>query len=83
MTEDKKLEELFDLTNHQGWRFLMEDLVDRVEAFKEGLTRNESSPYQLGLAQGHIKVYREFLNLRAMIELAVEQSKEDVQAVNV
>lgn len=82
MTEEKKLEELFDLTNHPGWIFLMEDMYDRVEAFKEGLTRNESTSYQIGLAQGHIKVYREFLNLRAMIELAIEQNK-DGQVANV
>jgi hypothetical protein len=72
------------MTAHIGWRYLMEDLIKRQDAFKEGLINNEATPYQLGLVQGHVKVYRELNNLRAMIEMALKsQEEEDVEAVNV
>jgi len=77
MTDEQKLELLFDMTSHPGWLLLVEDLEARVEAMKEGLVRNESSPYQVGMAQGHVKVYREFIHLRTMIEQMREQMKDN------
>jgi DUF438 domain-containing protein len=80
----QKLEEIFDMTSHKGWKILMDDLKQRVDAFKEGLATKEASAYQQGLVQGHIKVYREMDNLRATIELALKQEEEDnVEAANV
>ena len=78
-----KLEALFDLTSHPGWKVLGEDLDQRVNALKEGLASNESTSYQLGLAHGHIKVYREFMNLRGLIEMVLKQEEEDEQAAAV
>lgn len=78
MTDEQKLEELFDMTNHPGWKLLMEDLNERVDALKEGLANNRADEYQLGLAQGHIKVYRELSNLRVMIEQLMKQQQEDL-----
>lgn len=85
MTEEQKIEELFEMTAGKGWQILIADLADRVEAIKDGLSRGEATPYQLGLAQGHIKVYREFIELRRMIEVALQQHKEDLadEAANV
>jgi hypothetical protein len=77
MSNEKKLESLFDMTSSPGWKILMEDLTDRVDNLKEAMTVNEASSYQIGLAQGHIKVYRELINLRNMIEIAMDQARED------
>jgi len=73
----KKLEALFDLTSHPGWQYLIDDMEERVDAIKESLTQGEVPAYELGLAQAHVKVYREIINLRTMIELAIKQSQED------
>jgi hypothetical protein len=88
MTDEdiKKLEEMFDMTAHKGWAVLMEDLDKRIDAFKEGLATKEATPYQLGLVQGHIKVYRELQHLRQMIEMATkadEEERHDVEAAYV
>jgi hypothetical protein len=78
MTETiKKLETLFDLTAHPGWKFLTDDLQERIDAIKEGLTHNEVTPYDLGQAQAHVKVFREFLGLRTLVEHAIRQAQED------
>lgn len=77
MNDEKKLETLFDLTNHAGWKLLTSDMQDRIEATKDGISRAEVTAYQQGLANGHIKVYREMIGLRHYIELAREQSSED------
>lgn len=77
MTDEQKLEELFEMTNHKGWKLLMEDLTDRVEALKEGLVHNRADEYQVGLAQGHVKVYREMINLRVMIEQLQKQYADE------
>jgi hypothetical protein len=77
MNEEKKLEELFDLTNHPGWKLLISDLEERLDVMRDSLTRYEVTPYELGVAQGHIKVYRELKELRRMVELALQQHKED------
>lgn len=75
---------MFDMTAHKGWLVLLEDLERRVESLKEGLATKEATVYQIGLVQGHIKVYREFKNLRAMIELALKENEENrVEAANV
>lgn len=75
--EIKKLETLFDLTSHPGWSVLVSDMEDRIEAIKESLTRGEVSAYDLGLAQAHVKVYREIISLRDMIDAAIKQMQED------
>lgn len=78
MNEQKRnLEALYDLTSHPGWKVLSEDLKKRVDALKEGLATNESTVYQLGLAHGHIKVYREFISLRDLLEMIIKQQMED------
>jgi hypothetical protein len=83
--EVRKLEELFDLTSHPGWKYMIEDMVERIDVMKETLTRNEVTPYELGVIQGHIKVYRELEALRRMIEVAMKQAAEDAseQVANV
>lgn len=73
----KKLEQLFDLTSHPGWIMLCEDMQERIEATKEGMTRAEVTAYQQGLANGHIKVYRELIALRRIIEISREQAKDE------
>jgi hypothetical protein len=73
----QKLETLFDLTSHPGWKILVEDMEDRVDAIKESLTQGEVSAYDLGLAQAHVKVFREIITLRNMVEIAIKQSIED------
>jgi hypothetical protein len=83
----RDLELIFDMTSHPGWKCLVKDMQERIDALKEGLVSNESSPYQLGLAQGHVKVYREIVALRDMLdhflsEKAIE-ALEDVQAAAV
>jgi hypothetical protein len=84
MNEEKKLEEIFDLTNHPGWKHMIDDITEREDVLTQVLTRNEVTPYELGIAQGHIKVYRELKALRKMIELAMDQAKEDArEAANV
>ncbi len=83
MTDREKLETLFDLTSHVGWKVLGEDLEKRVEALKEGLASNESTSYQLGLAHGHIKVYREMISLRSLVEMILKDMQEDEQAAAV
>ena len=75
--ETKKLETLFDLTSHPGWAILTSDMEDRIEAIKESLTRGEVSAYDLGLAQAHVKVYREVIYLRDMMDAALKQLQED------
>jgi hypothetical protein len=77
---------MFDMTSHPGWKALVKDMTDRVDALKEGLVSNESTPYQIGLAQGHVKVYREIIALRDMLDNFLSQQKEDelnVEAVAV
>jgi hypothetical protein len=82
--ELKGLEEMFDMTAHKGWSILMEDMDRRVDALKEGLATKEATVYQIGLVQGHIKVYRELKNLRSMIEMALKEYEEErVEAANV
>lgn len=81
--QQKKLETLFDLTSHPGWSVLGKDLEDRVEALKEGLATNESSTYELGLVHGHIKVYRELINLRNLIEMVLKDQQDDGEAIAV
>lgn len=76
MTDEQKLEELFEMTNHTGWKLLITDLEDRVDSLKEGLTSNRADEYQLGLAQGHIKVYRELINLRNWTEMVLKEQQE-------
>jgi hypothetical protein len=86
MNDSQKLEVLHEMTNVPGWKLLVEDLEARVDALKEGLVNNRSDEYQIGLAQGHIKVYREFINLRVMIDQLQKQyaeEAEDVEADNV
>lgn len=73
----RDLELIFDMTSHPGWKCLVKDLSDRVDAMKEGLINNESTSYQLGLAQGHVKVYRELIVLRDMLDGYLNQIKED------
>lgn len=73
----RDLELIFDMTSHPGWKCLVKDMSDRVEAVKEGLINNESTPYQIGLAQGHVKVYREISVLRDMLDQFLNQVKED------
>jgi hypothetical protein len=73
----QKLETLFDLTSHPGWKILTEDMEDRIDAIKESLTQGEVSAYDLGLAQAHVKVFREITTLRNMVEIAIKQSIED------
>jgi hypothetical protein len=73
----KELELMFDMTSHPGWTALCEDLGRRVEALKEGMITNESTPYQIGLAQGHVKVYREIIALRKYLDQYLSQLKED------
>jgi hypothetical protein len=72
-----KLETLFDMTSHTGWGLLIEDLEERVNAIKEGMLNGELSTYDVGLAQAHVKVFREFINLRKMIDMALRQQQED------
>lgn len=82
----KELELMFDMTSHPGWTALCDDLGQRVEALKEGMINNESSPYQIGLAQGHVKVYREIMALRKFLDQYLDHQKEDqadVEAVAV
>lgn len=82
----RDLELMFDMTSHPGWKALVKDMTDRVDALKEGLVSNESTPYQIGLAQGHVKVYREIIALRDMLDNFLSQQKEDelnVEAVAV
>lgn len=74
----QKLESMFDLTSHPGWKVLGEDLEKRVDALKEGLATREATIYQLGLAHGHIKVYRELISLRDLIEMILKQDQEDM-----
>lgn len=71
----KELELIYDMTSHPGWKVLMKDLEDRVEAMKEGLATNESTAYQIGLAQGHIKVYREIINLRPLLNHVLNEAE--------
>jgi hypothetical protein len=56
---------------------LIEDLEERVNAIKEGMLNGELSTYDVGLAQAHVKVFREFINLRKMIDMALRQQQED------
>lgn len=78
MTEQQKeLELIFDMTSHPGWTHLCDDLGQRVDALKEGMITNESTPYQIGLAQGHVKVYRELMALRKFLDQYLSQLKED------
>jgi hypothetical protein len=80
----RDLELIFDMTSHPGWKVLMKDMQDRVDALKEGMISNESSPYQIGLAQGHVKVYREMIALRAMLEhFLSEKAIDDGEAAAV
>lgn len=80
----RDLELIFDMTSHPGWKILVKDMQERVDALKEGLVSNESTPYQLGLAQGHVKVYREIVTLRDMIEhFLSEQALDNVEAAAV
>jgi hypothetical protein len=81
MTDAEKLEALHEMTNVPGWKLLVEDLEARVDALKEGLVNNRSDEYQIGLAQGHIKVYREFINLRVMIDQLQKQYAEEAEDV--
>jgi hypothetical protein len=68
MDQKKELELIFDMTSHPGWKYLCDDLEKRVDALKEGMITNESTPYQIGLAQGHVKVYREIIALRRLLD---------------
>lgn len=77
MDKQKELELIFDMTSHPGWKFLVEDLEARVDALKEGMITNESTPYQIGLAQGHVKVYRELSVLRKFLDNYLSQKAED------
>lgn len=80
----RDLELIFDMTSHPGWKILTKDLLERVDALKEGMITNESTPYQIGLAQGHVKVYREMAALRDMIEhFLSERASDDVEAAAV
>lgn len=81
--KQKELELIFDMTSHPGWKCLVEDLTARVDALKEGMIINESTPYQIGLAQGHVKVYREMGNLRGYLEAYLKQQQEDSEDVEV
>jgi hypothetical protein len=77
MDKQKELELIFDMTSHPGWKCLCEDLEARVDALKEGMITNESTPYQIGLAQGHVKVYREVIALRSFLDNYLSQKAED------
>lgn len=82
--QQRDVELIYDMTSHPGWKVLMKDLESRVDAMKEGLVTNESTPYQIGLAQGHVKVYREMIALRTMLEhFLSEQAIDNVEAVAV
>ena len=79
--KQKELELIFDMTSHPGWACLVDDLEQRVDALKEGMITNESTLYQVGLAQGHVKVYREIIALRKFLDQYLEQIKEDDEQV--
>lgn len=87
MDKQKELELIFDMTSHPGWKYLCEDLEQRIDALKEGMITNESTPYQIGLAQGHVKVYREMASLRRLLDhvLTEKEAQEtaDVEAASV
>jgi hypothetical protein len=87
MDKQKELELIFDMTSHPGWKYLCEDLEQRVDALKEGMITNESTPYQIGLAQGHAKVYREIISLRRLLDHVLTEKEaqvaEDEQAASV
>jgi hypothetical protein len=65
------------MTAHPGWAILTEDLQERVDNIKESMLHGELSVYDVGLAQAHVKVYREIINLRLMVEQALKQAQED------
>jgi hypothetical protein len=81
MTDEQKLELMFDLTSHPGWKLLIEDLVGRDEALKESLTSQYINEYNLGLVQGTLKVYRELINLRQVLDKVLADYKEDRENV--
>lgn len=79
MTNDdvKRLEAIQSTVLSDGWKYLMEDVREKVEVLKYEFTNPQVSLELLRLGQGRIIVYNELLTLPIMVDQALEMNKED------
>lgn len=73
----KRAEAIQSTVVTDGWKHLLDDVQNKVEQLKHELTNPNVTLDLLRLAQGRIIVYNEMLSLRALIENALDQHKED------
>jgi len=77
--DQKKLEAIQSTVLTDGWKYIMEDLSNKQSAIKEEFTNPGVSIEMLRFGQGRLAVYREFLNLAAMVDNILQQAYEDAQ----
>jgi hypothetical protein len=73
-----RLEAIQSTVVSDGWKFLMEDIEDKLKAIKEEFTSPQVNLELLRFGQGRITVYKELLSLEAIVNAAIDQSKETV-----
>ncbi len=88
MTNEQRsaLELVFDMTTHPGWKYIVKECEEKIEAFKASLISPRSiTEHELGLIHGKAQAYSEFVNMRNAIDqaLKVEDFNENVETDNV
>lgn len=75
----KRIEQLQETVNSQGYRFMLEDVEAKVAAIKEDFTNPNITLDLLRVGQGRLFVYKELLGLPAIVDSILENHKLDEQ----
>jgi hypothetical protein len=75
--ETQRLEAIQSTVITDGWKYLCEDIQEKVDSMKEELLHPNVSLEMLRFGQGRVAVYRELLSLRQVVEHVLDQAKED------
>jgi predicted DNA-binding protein len=77
-TEDtRRLEAIQSTVASDGWKYLVEDIEQKIEAMKEEFLNPNVSLEALRFGQGRIQVYKEFLSLKQVVDAVLDQAKEE------
>lgn len=73
----KRLEAIQSTVTSDGWNYLIEDILSKIDVMKEEFLNPQVSVELLRFGQGRIAVYKEMLGLRTVVERVLDDAAED------
>ncbi|MDE2097305.1 MAG: hypothetical protein KGL39_08690 [Patescibacteria group bacterium] len=79
----KRLEAIQSTVTSDGWNYLIEDILVKVDAMKEEFLNPQVTLDLIRFGQGRVSVYKEIIGLRSVVERVLDDANAPVEELDV